>query len=1004
MRTITAAQDAVLTRGKYKVELRVEIEDSTSTLVDVSDLEGQNWIKSVEISDDVDASVSTATVKLFAQRYNLSMHPLDEDSKINLPGGVYAPFLDVRRQVRVLAATVPQNYTAVTADFELIFDGFIDMIPESGKSTNEIALACRDKGAVLQDTFIEDLERYGDGSVDGTDNTITGGLLEDIIQDIFDNWVPGTTLFSENGTGGTPFLAGDSPGFVIEKWDVAIQSVMDAIRIGANSIGWECRYRFQDNQGEFEVQLYEPDRASAVVDRTFGPSGYIDVTNFDIDVSKVRNVIEITYFTDPDAEPAVLEVSDAASITRYGRRWMGIVEAASSPINTAAEATQMADAILADLREPDRDQSVEMPFFWAVQLGDRYTFSANGVNYSTDQTWAVVGYRHFLEQGRQRTIIETRRAPSGGVIHWWGKGQIGGLGFTLKDKPPTTPTPSLDILDHGILVQWDSTLARAGRVSIYEVHASTVGAGFTPDATTLVAKTRGTRFRINGLDQLTEYFIKIIAVDDEGNIGSASSAVSNEPGFLRGAPGRIETTRPAASALQPLQMVFNQDGSFSQRKFKTYTERLNDLFTATPIWNLGFDETSGTNAADDSGNSRDFTYINTGDVTLDEPAAIGDGGASALFSDNGANSGHARLLGENITGVTSFTFQTWVKFPAPKGASSITLIEVDDAGGGIDFQLIWRTAVGGDDMQIIINGSTITPSGKQVVDATELEERSWFLLTVTWDNGAGDVEVYINDVNVDSFTGASAAATLVFDDFFLGATVVETSGLDGRLDRAVMWTNEVATLAQIKDVFYNGRAVDTQFDETRIEAGGGVGSDQARHVPFFVVELSQDIAYTNAAQWMHAAFGRVLVDPWSMFVKQVATSVAATSAGTSPVTIPPGWGGYWEFGFRFGAFGVAANSFFIAGIAIDVDGTGFPGGSSGNPQYLGGYAEVSPAGPSGNNVLTPPVFLEEGGQAKPKIFSQDATYTLDQAITDATVTHFWGRYLFQKRSLDRGSF
>lgn len=999
MRTITTAQNEVLNRGKYQVVVRVEIEDSTATLVDVSDFEGENWIRSVEISDSVDNAVMMATVKLFARRYDKSMHPLDEESKINLPGGVFASFLDVKRQIRVLTATVPQNYTAVTADFELVFDGFIDKIPESGKRINAITLQCRDKGGFLQDTWTEDLERYGDGTV--TDTDFVSGALEDIIQDILDNWVSGITLFSENGTGGTPFLAGDSPLFNVEAWDVDIQSVLEAVRIGANSIGWECRYRFQSNVNEFELQLYEPARSSSSVDRTFAPNNYIDITNLSVDVLRVRNVIEVTFYTDPedDQTKTTIEASDASSITRYGRRWMGIVEAQTSAINTAAEATRMADAILADLREPDRDQQEEMHYFWAVELGDRYTFLANGVNYTTDQTWAVVGFRHSLSHNRQRTTLTTRRAPSGGILHWWDRGQIGGFGTIFKDKIPTAPTVSLDLVDHGILVEWTNEQIRLS-VAYYEVHQS-LTAAFTPGPSTLIARTRGTRWRSMGLDQETPYFFKILAVDREGNLSTNSNEVTSAPGFLRGAPGRIETTLAAAGSLQPLQQVFLQDGSFAQRKYKTYVERILDLKATEPHFTYGFDEGAGPTATDDSASGNDGTYVNTANLTFSDNPAIEDGGSSIEFIDNGAVSGKVELLNQTLTAVSSFSASVWFK---REGAafSIATLWDVAGAVTNNEFRLRWLGATVFN-MEIFINSVTAGLTNKKIVSGLELEERSWSMITVTWDNTAGDLRVYINDVLVDSATGVQTGNTLDFDDFHIGSEAGGNNGIDARLDRASMWIDEVLTLAEVKELFYQGRAVDTNFDEARIESGGGIGVDQARHVPFFTVELKQDVAYTFSG-WANTAFGKVLADPWNIFNKQTLTSVGAAAQASAPITIPPGWAGYWEFGVRVEAFNFNANNFMIAGIALDPTGGGFPGGSGGNPQFWSGVANVAPGGTSAAAVTTRPVFMQVGGQAKAKHFSSnDSSYTLDALTTDATLCYFWGRYLFQKRDLDRGA-
>ncbi len=504
-----------------------------------------------------------------------------------------------------------------------------------------------------------------------------------------------------------------------------------------------------------------------------------------------------------------------------------------------------------------------------------------------------------------------------------------------------------------------------------------------------------------GLDQETPYFFKILAIDREGNVSSNSNEVTSEPGFLRGFPGRIETTRPAATALQPGQMVFLQDGSFSQRKYKTYVERIRDLKATEPYFTWGLDEGAGPTATDDSVNSNDGTYVNTGDLTFSDPPAIEDGGSSIDFQGP-ATPGHVELLNQTQTAVASFTASTWFKREITHPAATITTLwTVDGAATSNEFRLRFLAA-SPHNMEIFINSATASLTGKKVVSGLEMDERTWILLTVTWDNTAGDLKVYINDVLVDSLTGVQTGNTLDFDDFYLGSDAGSDS-IRSRLDRANMWLGEVLTLAEVQELYYNGRAVDTDFDEARIESGGGIGSDQSRHVPFFIIELSQDIQY-NLSGWANSAFARILADPWNMFNKNEITTVSVATQGSSPVTIPVGWTGYWEFGFRFGAASIQSNNYLIAAIAIDVDGTGFPGGAGGNPQYWGPYAQVSPAGPMGNIIVTPPIFMQAGGQAKPKHFSQtDSSYTLDQATANATLCHFWGRYLFQKRSLDRGT-
>ena len=98
---------------------------------------------------------------------------------------------------------------------------------------------------------------------------------------------------------------------------------------------------------------------------------------------------------------------------------MQIAEQSSSEIDDIAEANKMADAALADLKEPLADMTVSMPFFWPTELGDLYRFTANGHHFDTDQARAVVGFRHSLaNRGVPTTQLELRGSTAGAHTAW----------------------------------------------------------------------------------------------------------------------------------------------------------------------------------------------------------------------------------------------------------------------------------------------------------------------------------------------------------------------------------------------------------------------------------------------------------------------------------------------------------------------------------------------------------------------------------------------------------
>lgn len=989
MRNISTEQDELLTRQEYHTAVSVQIEDMDGVLQDLTNFEGRNWVKSFTVTRSADNESTNARIVFHSKEFLLNLAPLDAASKLNLDsGGSPGLLLDVSRDLIIRTRNLPLGITAVTfVDDDKVFEGKTGRLSEqSGLEGSELVMEGRG-GQNEHTIFIENVESYGSST--DSDHVIAGGNVEDIMQDILDNWTPGpTTLFTPT-----------TPGFVIPgPWEVSKQNVLAACRQAAGAIGWECRYRWRQSAGEYQLTLYEPDRTPSSL-RTFALGEIIRFNNFQRNSDDIRNKITVSFYTDPTDITTLQEVtvSDATSIALYGLRWAGIAEAQSSPINTLTEATRLANAALADMKDPDLIGSVILRYFPFSELGDYYTFPADKIHFSTSQLLAVQSVKLSVDvaSGRSETEFGFQIKPSMGRLWWRRRFQIPGIGDVIRDKIPLTPVATLDVLDHGIQIQWDDPIDIP--VHYFEVHQS-LTAAFTPGPSTLVQRTQANRYRRNGLDQETPYFFRILAVDKWGNVSSSSNEVTSIPGYLRGFPGRIETTRPAATALQPGQMVFMQDGSFSQRKYQTYVERILNLKATEPLFTWGLDETSGTNAADDSSNGNDGTYTNTGNIGLGEPPAIEDDGKSAQFR---ATNGHVQLVGKAITGVTSFSAAVWFKRESTNPAAVTGLWLVRAPATSFEIGVRWL-GVSPFDLEIFINNFNAALTGKIPISGLEMEERSWVQMVVTWDNTAGDLKVYLNDVEQDSLSGIQTGVTLDLDDFFLGAEDT-ANAVQARLDRATFWTNEVLTLAEVKELYYNGRAVDTNFDEARIESGGGFGSDQSRHLPFFVVELTQDINYTFSG-WANTAFGRVLSDPWQMFIKQLATTVSAAAQGSAPVTIPLGWEGYWQFGARVEAINFNANQFLIVGIAIDEQGTGFPGGSGGNPQNWSGYAGTSPGGIIGGEVVTKPIFMAAGGQAKVKHFSNnDSNYNIDQRTTDATLTYFWGRYLFQKRNLDRGT-
>lgn len=217
--------------------------------VNLRDYEGVDWCDSVEWEDSEENPTTSADIMLRRSFDDMSLSPLMAQSKLNAGGTLIWP----KRKIRIKVSNLSRGEFASSGG-GLVFDGRIDVIEWN---SDPMRLTCRDLGGDLQDAFIETQKVYG---------TAGGKNIEDVIQDILDDantngWLANAvTLYSPNGTGGTPFNAGDSPGFAIKEYKQGKESVMDAIQKLARLIGYQCKYRWQSNTSGYELQLYPPNR------------------------------------------------------------------------------------------------------------------------------------------------------------------------------------------------------------------------------------------------------------------------------------------------------------------------------------------------------------------------------------------------------------------------------------------------------------------------------------------------------------------------------------------------------------------------------------------------------------------------------------------------------------------------------------------------------------------------------------------------------------------------
>lgn len=479
MRTATASELAVLLKQERSARARVKVQRA-GAWVNLSDLEGHDWVLEARVQDGVDASCVRFKATLELAQFFLNLSPLVDASKLNASGTL----IDLGHPAIVEFAVVPLDVEPQETDWHEVFRGAIDDI-EIG--TTQITISGRDQGGALLDTWMETQRVYGSAS---------GVRVELVLQDLLDDYnrdldglaitytwngtttvtasdtsevavgdfvgmmaaplfeitaiVPNTsitisnpsnraipsgssttvwlaaadrvTLYSANGTAADPLYRNggawsDSPNWSVKTFKQGKKRLLAAVQDIAQQIGWQCRYRWQANLDAFVLVFSEPDRSKTTPDQEFEESFIAGLTKVGLAIADIRNKVRVTYGTADDRTTTIQE--DSASQAKYGLRAMDIAESSSSQIDTLTEANAMASAALSDLKEPTALAGFALPLFWPAEVGDLYRWLATSRYFDTDQDLAVSSLTHVVSRNQaSRTTVEVRGKPSGGLRRW----------------------------------------------------------------------------------------------------------------------------------------------------------------------------------------------------------------------------------------------------------------------------------------------------------------------------------------------------------------------------------------------------------------------------------------------------------------------------------------------------------------------------------------------------------------------------------------------------------
>lgn len=547
--------------------------------IDLGDVFGHDHVVSVDFGEDADDQGMTATVRIRHQDHSQNLAPGWDFGAINDTN-----FLRYMQRIQIHQADVPDGYGRAGAKpyRESVFEGVVDKV---SYPDNVMTITLKDRGAGLQKAWCKE-----DGSGNDRNFASSATPLETVLQQIVDAYKPSAgykVTSDDQGDGRELVFAPAASGWNLFGFDVpASQHVLALLEEKVSQRGWRIRQKWDDHRKEFRLTVYEPNRTA-----TWSSSTGHDLTTravlgweqLEVDGNLIRNAVDVEYDDtsdlDEDGIPKrkTVSVSDATSISANGEQYCKVGVRSAPQLDTAAEATTLANNILADLKDAKAHGAAELFARFNVEIEDMVRVRAENQRFKVDTDFAVTGWRTTIEQGRRRTALQLRDGkPVGGWRRWLGMIQIRGLRPGKSRSTPTTPTnPALEAIEGGLRVTWDNPegLKRMRRYKDTEIHVDTAS-GFTPSASTRKAKARGNTGIVKGLAPSTQHFVKLVHRDEMGRRSSASSQVSATPRWLPKVPG-VKATLLAdylpGSGKTTLQLGVEADDAAGDYDTGTYT-------------------------------------------------------------------------------------------------------------------------------------------------------------------------------------------------------------------------------------------------------------------------------------------------------------------------------------------------------------------------------------------------------------------------------------------------
>lgn len=380
---ITLDQTAAIKALHRDIRLFVNVWTGTE-YVDLTDLDGHNWVNSCEIEVGETKPALTLSLELHREVEGASLAPLMSETPL------------IRRGAGVLVGVEFRE------SGEEDWTGRIEMYsgrmnnPSWGGDQSVMRVEARSILGRIHDLVIDDKITYG-------------GPLEDVAQEVLNDWVssPGVTIQVD-----------DDPDFTVLDFEQPRGTVLRAVTQLYDLVGFWLSEKFRTSQFRIIAEAPpDPEEVQTPVD-TVTPRDYYEIPDLQFLDIDTRHRVSVLYQNpEGNVETRIRVQAPSAPVPELPADFPGtILDERSNPlVGSDTIAIALGSAALRVLSRSPVIKRIHLPLDPRWELGDWIKCTANGVHYSEDFEGAVTNVTHVWNAESPETVLEIR-AFFGGIV------------------------------------------------------------------------------------------------------------------------------------------------------------------------------------------------------------------------------------------------------------------------------------------------------------------------------------------------------------------------------------------------------------------------------------------------------------------------------------------------------------------------------------------------------------------------------------------------------------